>query len=317
MNPPPSVPAAIVDEAARWLVKVAEAPLDPAEQRRLDAWRGQSSQHERAWQAALRFRGMIGSVPASLGKRVWGRARLDRRAALKGLAGLAVLIPTGRIAWQQWPALQADYWTAPGERRRVALPDGSELHLNSATVADIRFSETERLIRLVSGEILITTASDSTALEPPFVVETRAGRVRALGTRFSVRDMGAGEIEVSVFEHAVLVQPDLQAGSIRVDAGQTLRFDRAAGSSPRPQHQPAPAWASGRIIADDQRLGDFLAELARHRPGLLRCDPAVAELRISGVYLLDDTDQVLNILADTLPIRISRVSDYWVTVGPR
>jgi transmembrane sensor len=49
---------------------------------------------------------------------------------------------------------------------------------------------------------------------------------------------------------------------------------------------------------------------------LLRVDPAVASLRVSGLYRLDDSDQVLDTLARTLPIRIARRSDLWVSVGP-
>ena len=32
---------------------------------------------------------------------------------------------------------------------------------------------------------------------------------------------------------------------------------------------------------------------ARHRPGLLRCEPSVAELRLTGTYPLKDTDLIL------------------------
>jgi transmembrane sensor len=42
-----------------------------------------------------------------------------------------------------------------------------------------------RRIELLKGEVLITTAKDS-ALRP-FIVQTRHGTARALGTRFSVR----------------------------------------------------------------------------------------------------------------------------------
>jgi len=46
------------------------------------------------------------------------------------------------------------------------------------------------------------------------------------------------------------------------------------------------------LYADDMELGAFIAELARYRPGVLRCAPEVAGLRISGAFQLADTDYV-------------------------
>ena len=64
-------------------------------------------------------------------------------------------------------------------------------------------------------------------------------------------------------------------------------------------------------------LGQFLDELARHRPGVLRCDPTVAELPLTGVFPLADTDRVLAALQQSLPVDVQRVTRYWVTVRPR
>jgi len=306
----------VVDEAAAWLVKAEERPLTPAEQAELEAWRGQSHQHERAWQAAIRLKGLMSTLPARLGKRVLGRPRKDRRALIKALAGLAVLGPAAKLTWDEWPALTADYRTAAGEQRRVTLSDGSGLQLNTATAVSIRFSPGQRLITLVEGEVFVTTASGSGAA-PPFLVDTTAGRIRALGTRFSVRATGRGVSRVAVYEHAVALAPALARAETRLAAGRAAEFDRRVVESAKPVSEPAPAWTRGQIISDNQRLGDLIAELARYRPGILRYDPAVAELRISGVFQLEDTNQALDIIAGTLPVRISRVTDYWVTVTQR
>ena len=45
-------------------------------------------------------------------------------------------------------------------------------------------------------------------------------------------------------------------------------------------------------------------ELSRYRPGLLRVEPQVAGLRLSGAFQLDDTDTVLDSLARMLPIDV-------------
>ena len=71
------------------------------------------------------------------------------------------------------------------------------------------------------------------------------------------------------------------------------------------------------ISAHNMRLEDFLAELGRYRNGLLRCSEAVAGLRVSGIYQLDDTDQVLKLVAQSLAIDVTYRSRYWVTVSAR
>ena len=71
------------------------------------------------------------------------------------------------------------------------------------------------------------------------------------------------------------------------------------------------------LVANEQRLDHFLAELGRYRTGWLRCDPAIAGLRISGAFALNDTDQALQALTTSLPVRIEETTRYWVTVLPR
>lgn len=76
-------------------------------------------------------------------------------------------------------------------------------------------------------------------------------------------------------------------------------------------------WLSGVLRAEKMRLDDFISELDRYRPGLLRCDPAVAGLLISGAFQLRDTDQILHALSQTLPINVHYRTPYWVTITAR
>ena len=71
------------------------------------------------------------------------------------------------------------------------------------------------------------------------------------------------------------------------------------------------------MVASQMRLDDFLAELSRYRRGRLGCDPAIAGLRVSGVYPLDNTDRVLAALTSALPVEVHTFTRYWVTLRPR
>ena len=55
--------------------------------------------------------------------------------------------------------------------------------------------------------------------------------------------------------------------------------------------------------------------MARYRPGLLRCAPEVAELKVSGTYQLADTGQILQLLTRSLPVRVDYRTRYWVSIG--
>src|SRR6056297_1479151 len=215
----------VLDEAASWLALAQQRSLDAREVAELDAWRRHSEAHEKAWQAALELQRMFDGVPAEIGAEVLGRHRTDRRAVLKSLVALAFAAPAGYAAWLHAPRVTADYRTAVGERDDVALPDGSRLSLNTASAVRLEYSAEERRLVLVEGEILVSTVPDSAGHSRAFVVQTRHGTVRALGTRFTVRDLDDGRTGVTVFEHAVAVRPLGAAQAHRLDAGRRLDFD--------------------------------------------------------------------------------------------
>jgi len=61
----------------------------------------------------------------------------------------------------------------------------------------------------------------------------------------------------------------------------------------------------------------LVAELARYHRGVLRCDPAAADLTVSGAFPVADTEASLALLAKSLPVRIGRATSYWITVQAR
>lgn len=303
-----------VRDAAQWLVRLHSGRAQPADWQALAQWRAQDTANEQAWQNAERLGRMFSAVPSQVGLPVLARSRrIDRRAALRVLA-LATTVPAAawlgwrHAPWQEW---MAQHRTASGERLALELPDGTHVLLNTASALDVAFDERQRLLRLRCGEVLVTTGHDAAR---PFLVETPQGRLRALGTRFSVR-LAEDHARVAVFEGAVEVSP--RHGAARVlKAGEQTRFDAAAAATAEPVPGHALAWIQGVLYAEAMRLDDFAAELGRYRGGVLRCDPAVAQLRISGAFQLRDTDQALAMLGETLPVRIVQRTRWWVLIAP-
>jgi transmembrane sensor len=77
------------------------------------------------------------------------------------------------------------------------------------------------------------------------------------------------------------------------------------------------AWTRGLLKVNDQPLSEVLQTLASYRPGMVRFDPqALRELRVSGVFKLDDTAAALSTLADNLPIQVEYFTDLLVVIKP-
>ncbi len=283
-------------------------------------WRMQRPEHEQAWLQLESLNRRIQSLPGALAHTTFDdaamrRRQFNRRMALKSI-GLMVGVGTLAIAGRQvlpWQRMLADHSTDVGQRKRIMLADGTSIHLNTDTALDIAFDDRQRLIILRRGEVLITTGHDTASHDRPFVVETAEGRSRALGTRFMVRQESTATL-VSVFESAVEVRPGQVVRPIRVDAGQQVRFSGSKAGTLEPANPDAAAWTEGAIVARQMRLDMFTHELSRYRLGRLVCDPAVAHLKISGVFPLDDTNRILGALESTLPIKVERYTDYWLTL---
>ena len=71
------------------------------------------------------------------------------------------------------------------------------------------------------------------------------------------------------------------------------------------------------LVAQGQPLAAFIEDLGRYRRGHLACDPALAGLRVSGTFPLENTDKIIAAVADTLQLEVQHFTRYWVTFKPR
>lgn len=301
----------VLEAAAHWYVQLNDAAVRPAERAAWERWLAADAAHAQAWARMQALERRLNGVPGDMALPTLSAARERRRRTVKLLTlllsagGLAALLPQIESGWR---IARADLRTATGERRRIELADGGTLDVNTASAVDVDYRADLRLLRLLTGEVLVRTAADPR----PFEIHTGHGEIRALGTRFSVRREG-DETRVAVLEHAVEIRP--AAGpSLRLEAGWQTAFSRHGAAPPSAVEAGEGAWCDGRLIAIDRRLDDFLAELSRHRPGYLGCAPEVAGLRLSGAFRLADTDAVLDNLAASLPVRLRYATRYWVRV---
>lgn len=304
------------DTRQRWQQWLAQRPQNPL------AWAHIESVSQRF--APLREAPGDAVVDGLRGLRAKDRRR---RQVLRGLATFGLGGLGGWLAWQH-PGVRRQVWawasdehTAVGELRRVTLPDGSDLWLNTATAVDVDFSDEERMLRLRSGELLVQTsaAGPQTApgqpQAPSLFVQTRHGRLQALGTRFLVR-LDSVQSALTVYEGAVQITT-AQGRSQRVAAGERTVFDDRSIAAIAPAVAADQAWVHGSIVADNITLGELAAQLARYRQAHIAVAPEVASLRVMGVYPARDPARALAMLAQALPIRVRRPLPWWVTIEAR
>lgn len=322
--PLPAISAQALDQAIDWLVRLHAGADTAPVQIACAQWRAADPQHEAAWQALQTTEACFRSLPpinpgaARAVLEQVGQQRLDRRQALKLLSVIAIAGGAGwlgaqQLPWQRW---RADYATTIGERRNLLLADGTRLQLDTGTAVDVQFDEQRRLLSLQQGQIHIDSAGqfDRPQDPRPFWVVTHEALLLAPAAQFAVRQ-NAGHSSLRVSAGEVVIQQPRQS-AVRVEAGQEFLIEKRGAR--RIAHNPldASAWARGQLVVRQIRLGQLLQELSRYRRGWLRCDPVVAGLRVSGVFQLDDIDQVLTALSATLPVRIQRTTPFWTHVLP-
>ncbi|HRN82274.1 MAG TPA: FecR family protein [Nitrosomonas europaea] len=311
----------ILDEAAAWLMQLHASTVTDTERNAWEQWRLRSPQHRQAWERAEQLMNKMGGLPPALSMAALTHSRgNNRRAAIKKLALLMTALPASWATWRvtPWEAWMAEYRTMVSEQREIELADGSQVRLNTATSIDVRFNAVQRLIVLHTGEILIQTAADNAVIPRPFQVLTAEGRLHALGTRFTVRQ-GEERSHVAVFDGAVAIHPKSGDSGVAqvLHAGNKTVFTAEAIEVSRPADDTDIAWAQGMLLADKMHLIDFTDELSRYRQGIVRCDPVLADLRISGAFPIRDTDRTLAMLQSTYPVRVIYRTSYWVTLVPR
>ncbi len=306
----------ILEEAAAWLTRLQSGEVTPAILEELEAWQNQSEAHRSAWARAQAVLGDFERVPPRLGRATLDRVKKGRRRVIRLLALALVAAPVGWAGYRRLPLRewQAEYKTRKGEQKSFTLADGVRLDLNTASAVNTVFSADERRIVLLAGEIRITTGADPEAPRRPLIVATAQGQIRPVGTRFSVRQLD-GETRLAVF--AGRVETTTAGGqTLPVRAGEQTRFNRQAIQPVRPAVEDRALWERGMLLARAMPLGELIGELARYRRGVLRCDPAIANLRVSGAFPVYDTDTSLRLLQSSLPVKVQRLTPWWVTVKP-
>lgn len=316
-------PQQVVKQAIHWLLRLRNSHGNPRLNRQCEQWRAEHHDHELAWQRVQSLQAeLTNNLRAVPGAQVAfntlenSAQGLGRRQALKLLSGALLMgsaawVGKDTAVWQQW---RADYATATGESRGFQLPDGTRIELNTASAVDLDYTAQQRLIKLTRGEIIVTCggSDEGASFERPLRVQSRHGTYEPVKARFILREESdCTRLSVTAGRVAIHL-PGLP--STAALAGQSYLIDHHRIRPAPALDMDAGAWVDGLIVTRNMRLGNFLEEVGRYRQGFLSCTSAVSDLRLSGVFRLEDTDKLLAVLPKTLPVELRYRTRWWVTL---
>jgi transmembrane sensor len=217
------------------------------------------------------------------------------------------------------PAVQ--YVASLGEQKELTLPDGSIVTLNTSSKIDVNFTDSERSINLVYGEALFDVAKDTSR---PFVVETRQGAVRAVGTVFSVRLIDrevAVLVEEGIVELMALPNINKVAASsspkdmvvlARLTTGEEASFDGVSKNIKSVELKDVTnrhAWKNGMLIFEGNSLSQVVDEITRYTDmKIVISDPEMQDLQIGGTFKVGETDAFLDAMTLGFNLDVQRVS---------
>lgn len=181
---------------------------------------------------------------------------------------------------------------------------------SSSTVREVRFSGRVRAFALLNGRARFDVAHD---LSRPFTVAVGAQTVIAIGTAFSVERLSDKTL-VTLDEGLVVVRNKAPSGkraerSIWLAPGQELVATPAGNLAVQKVNlETADAWRRGQIVLTDEPLVEAVEQVNRYIKLPLKVDPAVANLRVSGVFNVQNLDTLVASLTSYFPLK-SRLQD--------
>ncbi|WP_312054064.1 FecR family protein [Brevundimonas diminuta] len=306
----------IEDTAAYWLVRQADG-LSSEEQARLDAWLNAAAEHktvfwrlEYIWEKTGRLVALRG--PDTLAEAVTEAPppAMPRRVRPRWVAGLAaalavIVLSSAALLWPR----PAHYATDTGERRLVALSDGSRVELNTETRLRTAMSPDSREAWLDKGEAYFEVVHDASR---PFTVHMGARSVHVLGTRFSVRRDG-DKVQVLVAEGRVRLsgsKADPVSRPVVLDRGDVATGMGASVLQSRTSDQHVDdqlAWRRGLLVFDQITLADAAVEFNRYNQTQLKVlDSQTAAIRIGGSFEATNVEAFVRLLQSAYGLKIDR-----------
>lgn len=241
-----------------------------------------------------------------------GFRSLGRRTFFAAAAAGLVLGLAGAWYYATQVAGRDHFVNESAAPQRLALRDGSTVHLDARSALRVDFSGRDRRAQLEAGQAHFEVAHDAAR---PFVATAAGVAVRAIGTAFTVR-LASAAVEVLVEEGRVEVAPATPppanatapaAPPPQLTAGERAvvvrAADAAATAPPRiekveaPELREALAWHRRTVVLSDVPLAEVVARFNRRNAvQLVLADAELRDRRVGGVLALDQVEAFVALL---------------------
>jgi len=323
------------DQAGAWCLRLAEGALSAQERIDLEAWLAADAANAqaldaaaRAWQALDQARlspELIAMRRSALDSFRRGHANRWREGAgrWRSVAALAACLAVAAVAAGLWLHLAPrSFETGVGERRIVALSDGSRISLDAASRVKVRYRDNRRELWLEHGRAKFAVARDPLR---PFSVAAADKLVVATGTEFSV-ELLASQVHVILYKGSVEVLSDVPG-----EKGlRPLEIERRPGDRGKPvvaalvpgnelvagtadskarmtaaDTQRSLSWETGQLSFSNETLSSAVERMNRYVNSPLSVgDAAAGQVLISGVFAAGDTEAFIEGVTGVFPVRV-------------
>ncbi|WP_054529112.1 FecR domain-containing protein [Erythrobacter sp. SG61-1L] len=302
-----SGPDRLAEEAAEW---VARHDLGTAYPAAFEEWRGRSPAHAlafarayAAWEKVSPGIGLDAEQAGTLAGASFSRRAMMRAAGAAGLialggGGLAV---SRAYAWERIE-------TGIGESRKLRLPDGSLLALNTDSSVAWRVKGGKRVLRLEKGEMALEVSPNG----PPLLLMGDDVAISLTSGLFNAR-LKPGGIDVMVLRGQARSAEGAQAGAKGTHApGAAGAYRMLSVTAAGPRISPASelqvaatlAWQNGEILFQDEPLSAAVDEYNRYLDGkIMLDDPALGAIRVGGRFTSTDPTVFFEALDTSLDIQ--------------
>jgi transmembrane sensor len=292
------------EEALHWLRRLGSGEVTASDLEALERWRMASAAHRRAFAEANLFWDVLGKV--ALEARARDRAGqpkvlpftgpIGRRALLAGAMAASIAYLVARPPLKLWPSvaeLSADYRTATGEQKRLAIAPGITVEMNTQTSVSAPVKDEQHYsLELVAGEVAVSIHAEA---GQPIHIAAGHGRIEADHADFDVRRDG-GSVCVTCTTGMVRI-----AGAVlaTLGAGQQLTYgDGGSETVISIDANVVTAWKRGMLIFRNAPLTQVIAELNRYRPGkIILLNAALADRTVVAGFRLDQIGEAVNYLS--------------------
>jgi len=224
-------------------------------------------------------------------RRWWAGGGLAAAAAITALIAPQMSMFTAETA--------VAYRTGPSETRMIDLKDGSHILLDRNSRLALADGAAPK-VEMQGGAAFFDVRHDPSRA---FVVTAGDYQVRDIGTKFDVV-MAPQALGVAVSEGQLTVAPK---GGERtaVKAGQRIDVATTTGEAAvrTIAASSVGSWRNGQLVYQDTPLALVAMDLSRYVGHPVSVDPAIGDLRVSGVLAIGDGSRLVQQIEALLPVK--------------